>query len=164
MNIIKLAEYNIWANNEVRDVLETLTEEEFSKEIIPPFNSIKQLCLHSLIAIEFNLKRRIYGINFDPYELRDKIHRLSQRELMMRWKNIDNKLLEFASSIQNKSIIFPNFLGEGEIRVGHEDYVIQYVLHTLYHRAQIMSALRILGKEGKTTDYLFYLSHLAKIR
>ena len=27
-------------------------------------------------------------------------------------------------------------------------------------RGQIMSALRIMGKEGVGTDYLFYLSHL----
>jgi uncharacterized damage-inducible protein DinB len=39
---------------------------------------------------------------------------------------------------------------------------MQYLLHTHHHRGQIMSALRAMGKEAKTTDYLFYLSYLAR--
>ena len=58
-------------------------------------------------------------------------------------------------------MVFPNFLGEGEMKVGHDDYFTQYLIHTAYHRAQVMSAMRALGREGVGTDYLFYLSHLA---
>jgi len=40
----------------------------------------------------------------------------------------------------------------------------QFVVHTAYHRSQIMSALRMMGKEVVGTDYLFYLSHLENTR
>ena len=74
---------------------------------------------------------------------------------------MDGELLEFAKTETGEEYAFPNFLGEGEIRVNHDDFFMQYVFHTIHHRAQIMSAMRALGKEGKTTDYLFYLSDIS---
>ena len=49
-----------------------------------------------------------------------------------------------------------------EITLDQDDYLSQYLLHTQHHRAQIMSALRVMGKEAVTTDYLFYLSDKVK--
>ena len=40
----------------------------------------------------------------------------------------------------------------------------QYVFHAAYHKSQIISTLRMMGKEGVGADYLFYLSHLENTR
>ncbi len=78
------------------------------------------------------------------------------------WREADLRLLEFAESRSDETYVFPNFLREGQITLDQEDYLSQYILHTQHHRAQIVSALRLMGKEAKTTDYLFYLSDVQR--
>lgn len=161
MDLEKLAEYQIWADEVARELLKGLTEEEFSRDVLPPFGSIRSLAAHIVLAIEYNLEVRVGKREVDPHEMGEEISNLSKEGLLARWREADEGLLEFARTETDEEYAFPNFLGEGEIRVGHGDYAIQYLFHTVHHRAQIMSALRAMGKEGRTTDYLFYLSHLS---
>jgi uncharacterized damage-inducible protein DinB len=161
MKLEKLAEYQIWANDVTRGLLGDLTEEEFSREVIPPFGSIRRLSSHITLAIEYNIEQRVKKKEVDPYRLSEEISTMPKESLLARWRQMDGELLEFAKTEPGEEYAFSNFLGEGEIRVNHDDFFMQYVFHTIHHRAQIMSAMRALGKEGKTTDYLFYLSDIS---
>jgi len=77
---------------------------------------------------------------------------------------MDLWLADFSSSHLDLKAAFPNFLNErGQIVVDHDEYLTQYLIHTVHHRAQVMSALRLMGKEALGTDYLFYLSSLADL-
>jgi uncharacterized damage-inducible protein DinB len=161
MKLEKLAEYQIWANDVTRGLLGDLTEEESSREVIPPFGSIRRLLSHITLAIEYNIEQRVKKKEVDPYRLSEEISTMPKESLLARWRQMDGELLEFAKTEPGEEYAFSNFLGEGEIRVNHDDFFMQYVFHTIHHRAQIMSAMRALGKEGKTTDYLFYLSDIS---
>ncbi len=160
MDLAKLADYHLWANDRVRSIIIGLTPEEYEREIIPPYDSIKRLILHSVLAVEFNLKARVEEDDVDPYQIGDTISAMTIDEVCEHWRNIDLDLVSFASSHLDLEAVFPNFLKDGQMTVDHDDYFIQYIIHTAYHRSQIMSAMRILGKEGVGTDYLFYLSSL----
>ena len=160
MDLLKLAEYQIWANDRVRDLMLNLSEEEFSRDLIPPQGCIRNLCLHSILAVEYNLKRRIQEQDIDPYKLHESLFNMPIPEMMEHWRKIDFEFKDLASTHLDLEAEFPNFLGEGTMTVNHDDYYIQYLVHTAYHRSQIMTALRILEKEATGTDYLFYLSHL----
>ena len=160
MNPVKFADYHLWANNRVRGKLMELTEDEYCKDLVPPLNSIKNHVIHSILAVEYNLRVRIDGEKADPYEISDAIACMTIQEAMQHWEKMDHQLVDFASTHLDLDSTFPNFLGEGEMQVNHDDFLTQYVVHTAYHRGQIMSALRMMGKEGIGTDYLFYLSHL----
>ena len=160
MNLSKLADYHFWANDRVRNVLKELTQDQYEKEVIPPYNSIQRLVLHIILAVEFNLKSRVKGVEADPYALDNRISGMSIDEVCEYWRKIDGELVEFASTYLELQATFPNFLGEGDMVVDHDDFFMQYLIHSVYHRSQIMSAMRILGKEGIGTDYLFYLSYL----
>ena len=59
MNLAKLADYHLWANNRVRKKLLELSEEEYAREVIPRYKSIKNLVIHSIIALEYNLSLRV---------------------------------------------------------------------------------------------------------
>jgi uncharacterized damage-inducible protein DinB len=111
--------------------------------------------------MEFNLEGRAWKKKIDPNQIGEAIHSLDQEALLAKWRKTDVKLLEYAKTHAEEDYIFPNFLGEGEMPVSSEDFFMQYLLHTQHHRGQIMSALRAIGKEAKSTDYLFYLSYLA---
>ena len=160
MDPIKFADYHLWANNRVRGKLMELTEDEYCRELIPPFNSIKRLVIHSILAVEYNLVVRADGGKTDARAIVDTVEGMSIQDAMQHWEKIDRQLVDFASTHLDLDATFSNFLGEGEMRVDHDDFLTQYVVHTAYHRSQIMSALRMMDKEGVGTDYLFYLSHL----
>jgi len=161
MDLEKQANYHIWANDRAREIIKCLSDEEFTREVVPPFGSVKRLCIHMVMAIEFNLMRRVYGEEVDPYEMDDELDAMPRDELMGRWREVDLRLRDYALGYSDHVAVFPNFLGEGEMQVRHDDYFTQYLIHTAYHRAQVMSAMRALGSEGVGTDYLFYLSHIA---
>jgi uncharacterized damage-inducible protein DinB len=160
MNPEKLAEYQIWADGVVTKLLRELSQEEFDRDVLPPFGSIRNLCTHIILAMEFNLEGRAWKKKIDPNQIGEAIHSLDQETLLTKWRQTDAKLLEYAKTRAKEDYTFPNFLGEGEMRVSSGDFFMQYLLHTQHHRAQIMSALRAMGKEAKSTDYLFYLSYL----
>ncbi len=160
MDLVKLGAYHVWANDRARKLLEGLTEEEFSRELLPPYNSIRNLCLHIVLAIDYNIQTRVEGKDTDPYQLGDWLHGLPKDELLEHWRSTDLRLMALADSNLDLDAVFPNFLGEGEMKVGHTDFYLQYLVPAVHHRAQIMSALRLMGKEPVGTDYLFYLSHL----
>ena len=162
MNLQRLAEYQTWADDQARKLLLDLTEEEFSRDVLPPFGSIRSLCAHITLAIEFNLRRHVDKEEFDPEELGEEIYTAPKERLLEMWRHADLRLLEYAGSRTDETYVFRNFLKEGQITLDQDDYLSQYLLHTQHHRAQIMSALRVMGKEAVTTDYLFYLSDIAK--
>jgi uncharacterized damage-inducible protein DinB len=158
MDLRRLAEYQIWADDVARGLLGGLSEEEFSRGVLPPFGSIRSLCAHITLAIEYNMKRHVEKAEFDPEELGEEIYTAPKERLLEKWRQADLRLLEYADSRTEETYVFRNFLGEGQITLDQDDYLSQYLLHTQHRRAQIMSALRLMGKEARTTDYLFYLS------
>jgi uncharacterized damage-inducible protein DinB len=163
MDLTQLADYNLWANDITREQLRTLTEEEFSRDVLPPYGCIKGLVAHIILAIEYNKVSRVEAGVIDADDLHDVLWRMSLEEMLTHWRTMDMWLCGFSSSHLNLKAVFPNFLGEGEIIVDHDQYLTQYLLHTVHHRAQVMSALRLMGKEAVGTDYLFYLSSLADL-
>ncbi len=157
----KLADYNLWANDRVRKLLSNLTEEEFSRNVLPPYNSIRILIVHIVSAIEYNWVIQVDGGKVEGNDLWNTLSGMALEKLLGRWREMDLRLVQFSVTHLDLEASFKNFLGEGTIKVGHDEYLYQYLTHTVHHRAQIMSALRLMGKEGVTTDYLFYLSDLA---
>jgi len=157
---VKFADYPLWANNRVRGKLLDLTEDEYCRDLVPPLGSIKGHVIHSILALEYNLRVHVDGDEADPRVVVDTVASMTVQEAMQHWEKVDRQLVDFASTHIDLDATFPNFLGEGEMQVDHDDFLTQYVVHTSYHRGQIMSALRMMGKEGIGTDYLFYLSHL----
>ena len=158
MNLEKAAKYQIWANDIVREIVISLTEEEFVKENIQNLWNIQDLCIHIILAIEWNLETVIHKKAVDFGEMYEEYAKLPKEELLKKWKGIDERLLEYIKNMGKEKVKFPDFLkGDGMVKMSQEDYYFQYLTHTIYHRGQLMTALKSLGKEGKTTDYLNYL-------
>lgn len=160
MNLEKLADYHMWANDRTRSVIKSLKHEEYEKDLVPPLGSIKAHIAHTILACEYNLKARIDGETVDGRAIFDKVSGKSIEDVCEHWRTIDEGVVSLASTHLDLDATFPNFLGEGTMQVNHDDFFMQYIIHTAYHRSQIMSAMRMLGKEAVGTDYLFYLSHL----
>jgi uncharacterized damage-inducible protein DinB len=152
MNLEKIAKYQIWANDLVREKIEGLTKEEFKQE------DIQDLCCHIILAIEWNTENIVNKKSVDWGEMYEELLELPKEKLLIKWKKTDEKLLKQVENIGDEMLEFPNFIkGEGIVEMTQEDFYSHYLTHTIYHRGQVMKALKNLGKEGVTTDYLFYL-------
>jgi len=161
MKLVRLGHYQIWADDLIREIILKLSKEEFMEKIIPENASVRDLCIHIVISIEFNIRKWIEKEEVNPDELYEELYSLSKEKLLQRWKEADECLLENMKK-REKPIEFLNFLTEELFTIDRNDFFLQYITHTVYHRGQLMSALKNLGKEGITTDYLFYLFELDK--
>ena len=160
MDLVELAKYHRWANDRTRSILSGLSMEEFTRDLVPPLGSIQDHVFHTMIAVCSNIHQRVMMDGQDDCEIMDGWGALSVEELMDEWRRVDESLIWFAENPDVEIARFPNFLGEGEMTVDHTGFFFQYLLHSTYHRSQIMSALRMMDKKGIGTDFLFYLSHL----
>ncbi|MBU7046508.1 MAG: hypothetical protein HXS54_08730 [Theionarchaea archaeon] len=95
-NLAKLCDYQIWADNLIRDMLHNLTEKEFTQEIGPPFGSVKNLCVHIVLALEYNIESFIEKVPVNGEELYEALGNLSKDELLTTWEDMDKKLKEHA--------------------------------------------------------------------
>jgi len=160
MELVDLAEYHRWANERTRSILTKLSMDEFTRDLIPPLGSIQNHVFHTMIAIYYKIHERVLIDEKDYQSITEKWSKLSINELMDEWRKVDENLIRFAENPDVKVSKFPNFFGKGEITIEHAGFFYQYLFHSTYHRGQIMSALRKMGKEGIGTDFLIYLSYL----
>jgi uncharacterized damage-inducible protein DinB len=140
-----------------------MSDEKFTCEIGPPFKSIKALCIHIVVAIEYNIESFIRKNITNAEELYETLETLSKDELLAKWEETDQKLLESAKRFK-EPVQFPNFLSGGELVIESEDFFLQYILHTVYHRGQLLNLIKSVGEKGVTTDYVFYLFDIEKNR
>jgi len=134
--------------------------DEFTRDLIPPLGSIQNHVFHTMIAIYYKIHERVLIDDKDYQSITGKWSKLSITELMDEWRKVDESLILFAENPDLKVSEFPNFFGKGEMTIDHAGFFYQYLFHSTYHRGQIMSALRMMGKEGIGTDFLIYLSCL----
>jgi uncharacterized damage-inducible protein DinB len=87
------------------------------------------------------------------------VNSFSKEELLSCWEDLDTKV---SDGLQN------DLEGTVEIQrrdgnsfcLKREDFYLQYIFHTIYHRGQLNYCLKALGKDRIDGDYLFYFDEL----
>jgi len=147
-----LAEYQYWANHRIRDVILDLKKDEYDQEVAG--RSIKGISSHIVAALatcflilEKSSDRSIY----------DWIQTADMTELLLRWKELDDKLSRTIQQIPQGQITVSH-VSENPICIDIMDFLLQYVLHTNHHRGQLALILRDLGYDVPGTDYLHFFA------
>jgi len=157
MNLTLLTEYQIWGDRKVITLLETLTEEEYYSNLGENIGSIHTKCAHIVSVYDFLIKI----FEDTPLSSFPDMTGLSKNEILKKWKYVHQRWLKF---LQNqKEGLFGLPLANGQ-RVDVVHIYYDAFLHTIHHRAQILMALRLLGKDKEAVhprdtniDYLLYL-------
>lgn len=158
MDIINLGKYHLWAGNESRKQLERLTDEEFSKNYGSIVGSVQEKVEHIILALESCLQR----ITKDPgshEKLVERIKSMSKKELLKHWEQIDKKIANGLQQDTKKTIIIQR-MDDSSFVMNLNDFYLQYVLHTVYHRGQLNYCLKKLNKERIEADYLYFFDEL----
>lgn len=162
MSLKNLAQYHHWVGEKSREILKTLTEEEFRKEFNNILGSVRQKVEHIVHALLFcytHLKVEVDHMGSSFEETIQTITHLTDEELLTAWQDLDERL---------SKDLFSDNIGTVELQrqdgssfcLKREDFYLQYLLHTVYHRGQLNYCLKALDKPRINGDYLFYFDEL----
>lgn len=153
-----LGKYHLWAGNESRKQLEKVTDDEFSKNLGSTVGSLQEKVEHIILAIE-SCFRRIIDDASSHEKLVERITSMSKIELLKHWEQRDNELSKGLQQATKKAIIIERMDGSSFV-MNLDDFYLQYVLHTVYHRGQLNYCLKKLNKERIEADYLYFFDEL----
>ncbi|MHA1977108.1 MAG: DinB family protein [Candidatus Hodarchaeales archaeon] len=163
MGMKNLVNYHLWVGEKSRTILQEVSEEDFLQDLGSTLGSTKDKVVHicsallrcfSLLKIDldfFDLK-----VEGGFYHLVDEYSRIGLIEL---WKNLDNQLAYEMQNNLEGTVAVPRNDGESFCMMKN-DFYLQYIIHTIYHRGQLNYCLKALNKSRIKGDYLDYFDEL----
>ena len=153
----RLFEYNRWANLRFLDAAEDLTAEELERAIPSSFPSVLATLAHMFEA-EWIWLRRWNGR--PPVELPEDWDLTSVASLRglwaSQWEEQERFLGEQTSDASEKRVEYRFLSGKSDAQ--QLGQLMHHVVnHATYHRGQLTTLLRQLGKTPPSTDYVRYL-------
>jgi uncharacterized damage-inducible protein DinB len=154
--------YNHWANQRSLASVEPLPAEEFTRAMGNSFSSIRDTLAHILGAEWIWLER---WLGRSPRELLPAADFPTLQSLRVRWQAVEQDRNRFLQTLTPdrlpQSISYINLAGKP-----YEYPLWQQMLHvtnhSTYHRGQIVTLLRQLGRTPSNTDFLRYYDELPK--
>lgn len=147
-----LAEYQYWANQRYRDVILDIKKKDYEELVAG--RSIKGISSHIVAALSTCFLVLDQSSDKSVY---DWIENADRAELLLRWKELDEKLSRMIQQIPQGQITVSHVSKE-PICMDIMDFLLQYVLHTNHHRGQVGLILRELGYDVPGTDYLHFFA------
>lgn len=155
--IRRLFEYNRWANQRLLDAVEDLTRDELGRELTSSFPSVASTLTHMLGA-EWVWLERWRGSS--PRSFPDAAGLDSVQAVRARWDALWAEQKAFLDGLADgdpqRIVSYSSLSGAPDARA-LGDLMKHVVNHATYHRGQLVTMLRQLGKVPPSTDYVRYL-------
>jgi uncharacterized damage-inducible protein DinB len=149
--------FSRWANARTLESVERLTAEEYAREIGGSFGSIRGTLRH-LYGADWVWLERLHGRS--PRALPRDDDAGTLEALREEWRKIEDGQKAFLESLSAErlaqTISYVNFAGEAwTYSLG--DALLHVANHGTYHRGQVVTLLRQLGRKPVATDYLRWI-------
>jgi uncharacterized damage-inducible protein DinB len=155
--ISKLLAYNRWANANMLEPVAAVSPEEWDRQLGGSFGSLHGTLTH-LYAGEWIWLERASGRS--PKALPSEADLPTLGALRAAWSSVEAKLEELARGLPaadlSRPVRYTNFVGETWTYT-LADILFDLVNHSTYHRGQVATLLRQLGKIPLSTDYSRFL-------
>jgi uncharacterized damage-inducible protein DinB len=156
--VVDLFAFGRWANDKICEAVSQLDDDAFAREVGGSFGSVKGTMLH-LYGAEWVWLERFRGRS--PRAMPDEGRPIQTlAEVRTKWDPIQEELRVFVRSLTPATLAgtidYQSFAGEPFTRV-LSDALVHLVNHGTYHRGQVVTLLRQLGKTAPSTDFLRYL-------
>jgi uncharacterized damage-inducible protein DinB len=160
--VAKLLDYNRWANARTLESVAPLAQEELDRKLGGSFPSVRETLVH-IYGAEWIWLERWRGTS--PKGLPSPGELETLEGLKERWARVEEERSQFARGLSadrlGQTISYFNLAGEGrKNRLG--ELFVHVVNHSSYHRGQVATMLRQLGRKALSTDYVLYLDSGAK--
>ncbi|MEP6737237.1 MAG: DinB family protein [Chryseolinea sp.] len=153
--------YNVWANTKLADIIRTIDDEKYYRELKSSFPSIA-LTVQHIWATQHIWLRRFHGESLAGFPFANAT--LSKNEALKGMTASANDIFEFGRS---KSLEFLstsyhyNSLKGDAFYEPYENSLYHVVNHGTYHRGQLVTMLREIGVDKlPSTDLITYLRTL----
>jgi uncharacterized damage-inducible protein DinB len=153
----RLFAFNRWANQRMLDAASELTAEELTRDMRSSFPSVLDTLVH-MVGAEWVWLARWTGES--PREFPDASGLTSLQAVRDRWDDVwggqQGLLASLSGADDARHLRYRLFSGaEDEQPLG--DLMRHVINHGTYHRGQLVTLLRQLGRTPPSTDYLRYL-------
>ena len=157
MNLTNFAKYHVWAGDKFRTNIKSLSDKEFYEELEEYFSykSVYDLVKHMISAQEFCLAMINNSSPEEFNKLWEKIASFKKDELITFWEESDLRLSKLFQENLDEKISIP-WRNTYTLELDKQDFILQYPLHSTYHRGQLTLALKKLNRKIVGTDYLHY--------
>ena len=149
--------FNRWANDLILDACDGLNPAEFTRDMQTSHGSVRGTLVHTLWG-EWVWFRRWAGESpktvFSEFDFPDL------GVIRPRWHALDRERNEFMATLTEEKL--QSVFGYENLKGEHWEYsyvhAMQHVVnHSTYHRGQIVTLLRQLGKTPPVTDFLVFI-------
>jgi uncharacterized damage-inducible protein DinB len=156
-DIRTLYAFNRWATETILTAVRALSEEEYARDLGTSHRSVRGTLVHTMWA-EWIWLRRWHGES--PTRVFSEEEFPTVQALEARWAEIESQREGFLSALTDadlaRRVAYENLRGERwEYPLVH---MLQHVVnHGTYHRGQVVTLLRQLGRAAPATDLLLYV-------
>jgi len=140
----------LWADEKIWAIVRTLSDDEFSKVLDDNSGSIHSRYLHMAEGHSHWYNRWI-----DASSEQIQLEELDREGLFLFLQRYNGLILDLIQG--NDFDIAEVPLQNGRVLLPMEEMVFNIINHATYHRGQIVTLLRNLGKSVTPTDYVPYL-------
>lgn len=156
-DIARLFAYSRWANAKVLESVSTLTPEELGRPVGGSFSTVLGTLTH-VYGGEWVWLERFLGRS--PRALPPAQEIASLGALREKWREVEQSHKGFVEGLttsgMTETLRYTNFAGENRsYPIG--ELLVHLANHSTYHRGQVTTLLRQLGKTPTATDYLLFL-------
>ncbi|PZE21477.1 DinB family protein [Paenibacillus xerothermodurans] len=157
MSMLQKYQYHHWATQQILDHLEEVPNVAFTEPVTNVFPSIRDTLFH-IYSVDLLWYKRITS---DTSEAEGDVFE-DTTDAKQRIYGLERQMVNYIRDQKEKRTVnYYNSSGESLTNTLGE-IIDHLVNHGTYHRGNVASALRQLGYEGKSTDYIFFLRELKR--
>lgn len=148
--------YNRWANNRILEASAQLDDEEFIRNMNSSFPSVGQTLAH-LVEVDWVWLSRWTGSS--PAEVPNSWDLSSLPKIRRQWEAIEDDRSAFLAGLSAEDVLGQvsyKATPELEYRAPLWQLLRHVVNHSTYHRGQLTTMIRQLGREPISTDLVLF--------
>lgn len=150
-----LVDYHYWANRRMMEVVDTLSPEQFTRNVVGGLSTIQATVAHLIGADEVFLAW-FQGQPGPTQKPEAPPNPAAARE---RWSRVEARFRGFLGELSDGDVLRPitvHLRKAGPVQLPLWQVILQVINHGTHHRGQITTMLRQVGAVPVGTDLILY--------
>ncbi len=159
---LKMYEYDNWANSRILNAIKDISSSELEMDLGGSFPTVHGTLLH-MLWVELMFMRRWQGLS--TQDLADPPELASVQEIQNAWQALEKERNVYLDRLQDSELDTPSNYSDSRgrpVSVPLWQAVFQCINHSTFHRGQIVTKLRQLGKVPPATDFMMFCRQIEK--